>query len=345
MAEQKKQSDGYVVGDRVLIKPSKKGQILAIVEGGSGINKHFGPGKWYGIRLTEKKGTCNGQYKSQGPFYFKCPPNFGAFVQQKLIIKKLGNDETFDFLSETSMIEQKKELEDEKYTETKKKIKALKKAFKDLDKDSNLSLEEKEFAPLAINNLGCNDAEAKKLFKEIDVSGNGQISFAEFDGWLNSGAISGIDKLLQYSELKKAFKLSDKDGNMSLDLNEFIKLAKDSMKLESDNAKKLFDKIDVNQNGSVSFAEFEAYVDDLGGIQNFNVYSQIIEEFKKADKDKNGVLDKNEFIKLVKVKLNINKFKAGKMFNSIEKAKEDALALEEFESWVNRIGGVAKIKK
>merc|ERR1712176_482567 len=91
-------------------------------------------------------------------------------------------------------------------------------AFKALDDDNSKSLEEKEFVPLAIEQLGCDNDSASSLFKQIDVSGNGSVSFAEFDSWLSSGG--GIDKLLQYKALKQAFKNADKDGNLSLGVDE-----------------------------------------------------------------------------------------------------------------------------
>jgi len=336
------QKTPYVAGDRVLIKPDKKGQVLVVLEGGAGQEKHFAHGTWYGVRLTEKRGTSDGRYKNQDPFYFRCPANYGLFVQGKLIIKKL-DDEAFDFTNETAEFEAAKAEDDEKYDKGKAKLKALKIEFKKLDTDGSLSLEEKEFVPLATKQLGCNAAEASKLFKQIDVSGNGSVSFAEFDAWLSSGG--GITKLLQYADLKKAFKAADKDGNMSLDVDEFVKLAASSMKLDKLMATKLFAKVDANENGSVSFCEFEAYVDDLGGMENFTLYSQIVDEFKKADKDDSGGLDLKEFTKLLKTKLNINKFKAAKVFNSIDSDKNDTVSVDEFEAWVQKIGGVKKIQK
>ena len=132
---------------------------------------------------------------------------------------------------------------------------------------------------------------------------------------------------------------------MSLSLDEFIKLAATSMKLDKSAATKLFAKVDANENGNVSFCEFEAYVDDLGGMDNFTVYAQIIEEFKKADKDKSGGLDLKEFVKLVKTKPNVNKFRAAKIFNSIDSDKNETVSLEEFTAWVDKIGGIKKIQK
>eukprot|EP01083_Nonionella_stella_P143819 447759_1 len=339
MAEQK---SGYQVGDKVVVKPEKKGQIICVVDGGKANAKHFALGTWYGIRLTEKRGTSDGRYKGQDPYFFKCPMGFGVFVQSKLIVKKI-TDDSFDYMEEEKQIEDAKKRASQKYDVKRSKISELKSAFKKLDTDGSLTLEEKEFVPLATERLGCNNAEASKLFKEIDASGNGSVSFAEFDSWLKSGG--GIDKLLQYKALKQAFRDADKDGNLSLNLDEFLKLAKESMNLDKAAGTKLFKRIDVNENGDVSFAEFEAYVDDLGGMDNFKVYSEIIEAFKAADKDKSGGLDIKEFQKLVKEKLKVNKFKAAKIFRSIDSDNNETVSVDEFEKWVAKIGGVKKIQK
>eukprot|EP00483_Globobulimina_turgida_P008159 UN08175 len=165
-------------------------------------------------------------------------------------------------MDEEKEIDAQKKRSSMKYEAKKSKISQLKAAFKQLDTDGSKTLEEKEFVPLALDQLGCDNDEAINLFREIDASGNGSVSFAEFDSWLKSGG--GIDKLLQYKALKKAFKDADVDGNLSLGLGEFIKLAKDAMNLDENMAKKLFTRIDANENGDISFAEFEAYVDELG---------------------------------------------------------------------------------
>ena len=81
----------YIVGDKVLIKPDKKGQILYVGE-----PKGWGS-VYYGIRLTESRGDCDGLYKDQR--FFKCDKNYGIYVQKKLIIRHLNNDEIdFEFL-------------------------------------------------------------------------------------------------------------------------------------------------------------------------------------------------------------------------------------------------------
>lgn len=87
--EEKKEDISYEVGDRVEIKPNKQGQIKYI-----GDNKAFGAGTtYYGIRLTEKRGNCDGEWKNNREF--RCPKNFGIYVTLKEIIKKIDAD--FDF--------------------------------------------------------------------------------------------------------------------------------------------------------------------------------------------------------------------------------------------------------
>ena len=87
----KKKEVVYEVGDKVEIKPGKKGQIKYIGEA-----KNLGVGIWYGIRLTEKRGTCDGY--SKGHEFFKCQDgyriknkknifNIFKFNKIKLIIK------------------------------------------------------------------------------------------------------------------------------------------------------------------------------------------------------------------------------------------------------------------
>ena len=108
-------------------------------------------------------------------------------------------------MKETEEIEAANKRESVKYENKKSKIKALKTAFQNLDVDGSKTLEEKEFVPLAVEQLGCDNESASSLFKQIDASGNGKVSFAEFDAWLSSGG--GIDKLLQYKALKQVLYL------------------------------------------------------------------------------------------------------------------------------------------
>eukprot|EP01083_Nonionella_stella_P017960 50267_1 len=350
-------TSGYQVGDKVELpgKPKpKKGQVIVVLEGGSGKYKKFAVGRWYGIRLTEKRGDTDGRYKGEDPYFFKCEKNFGTYKQNKDITKKI-TDDSFDFLNETKEIEAAKEKENEKYKKESAKNSEMMSLFKKYDdggdskadekSDGDKSLNQAEWINFACNELKVDETDAKKLFRNIDVSGNGSISLAELDAFFSGGGRAAIDKIKQYAQLKIAFKDADKDGNLSLDVGEFIKLADKSMGLKEVHAKVLFINIDVNENGDISFEEFNAYVDDIGGTENFDVYRKMIDEFKKADKDGSNSLDGKEFVKLLKEKFGYNKFKAQRVFVSIDTDKSETISLKEFEAWVKKIGGVKALQK
>ena len=88
--EEKKEDVEYKVGDRVMVKPTKKGQIKWIGEA-----KEFGAGKYYGIRLTEDRGDCDGEWKEVR--FFQCPEGYGVYVQKRMIVKPIEGD--FDFMN------------------------------------------------------------------------------------------------------------------------------------------------------------------------------------------------------------------------------------------------------
>ena len=80
----------YKVGDKVMVKPDRRGQIKWI-----GQEKEFGDGTFYGIRLTEQKGDNDGEWKGQR--FFQCPEGFGVYVPLQLIVKPVDGD--FDFMN------------------------------------------------------------------------------------------------------------------------------------------------------------------------------------------------------------------------------------------------------
>eukprot|EP01084_Bolivina_argentea_P289286 496718_1 len=75
-----KENIEYKIGDKVIIKPNKKGVIVWI-----GQQQKFGTGIFYGVRLTENKGNCNGNWK--GKCFFQCEDYFGIYVGSKEFVK------------------------------------------------------------------------------------------------------------------------------------------------------------------------------------------------------------------------------------------------------------------
>jgi len=182
--EEPKEEVEYKVGDRVMVKPTKKGQIKWIGEA-----KEFGAGTYYGIRLTEARGDCDGEWKEVR--FFQCPENFGVYVQKRMIVKPIEGD--FDFMNEEEKYEEEARAKAEVYKKEAEKLKRLREKFNELDKDGNQTIDENEFKIAAKDIFDCSDAEANALFKEIDVNGSGEISFAEFDNWVDK--LGGIEKL------------------------------------------------------------------------------------------------------------------------------------------------------
>jgi len=167
-----------------MIKPNRKGQIKWIGEA-----KEFGAGKYYGIRLTEDRGDCDGEWKDKR--FFQCPEGFGIYVPLRLIIKPIEGD--FDFSNEEEKYNEEKNLKAEEYKKEKEKLQRLREKFNEVDTDGNQTIDRDEFNKLAAEIFECSTEDATALFKEIDVNDSGNISFAEFDNWVDK--IGGIEKL------------------------------------------------------------------------------------------------------------------------------------------------------
>ncbi|OUM60859.1 hypothetical protein PIROE2DRAFT_62890 [Piromyces sp. E2] len=132
----------------------------------------------------------------------------------------------------------------------------------DTDKSGTISLE--EFKSLAYN-LGhyLTDGEAKFALYKIDTDGDGLVTFEEFSKWWRD-----LDrwKTIKYSQenlevlskLSEQFQTYDEDGNNCIDKKEFkelIKVIENKQWVYSIEEKELFDKLDKDKNGQISFNE------------------------------------------------------------------------------------------
>mmetsp|Transcript_96672 Transcript_96672/g.118432 ORF Transcript_96672/g.118432 Transcript_96672/m.118432 type:complete len:509 (-) Transcript_96672:134-1660(-) len=189
-----KKPTAYKVGDKVRIRNNRVGEIKFI---GKDV-KAFGGGKWYGIQLIEPRGNCNGEWKDQK--FFKCKKNYGIYCQLMLIEDKCNEDELKLFDSQYRALKKQKN-----------KIKMLKDKFKELDTDGDRTLDLMEFMKLVNTSLGYNDGTGKELFNEVDVSGNGKVSFAEFSAWIQK--IGGIETIVNDDDNKDDIKDDIPDEN------------------------------------------------------------------------------------------------------------------------------------
>jgi len=101
-----------------------------------------------------------------------------------------------------------------------KELKALKKAFKKVDKDKSNELDRDEFKNMLIeaNILKVsNDEEYTQLFKAFDADGSGTISFDEV-----ATSLSCLSKGTAEDKLKYLFKVYDVDNSGTLDKDELV---------------------------------------------------------------------------------------------------------------------------
>lgn len=190
----KKEEINFEKGDKVMVKPNKKGQIRWMGE-----DKAFNPGVWYGIRLEEKRGTCDGEWKDVR--HFTCPKDYGVFVQKKDLISKLDDSEAkFDFMEEEVKYQEEKEAVEAEFNAIKaakkSKMTEIKEHFRKADKDGDFDIDKEEWAKMS-NELwpDLTKDESEKLFAQIDITQSGEISFAEFTAHVEK--VGGIDGFMK----------------------------------------------------------------------------------------------------------------------------------------------------
>ena len=109
-----------------------------------------------------------------------------------------------------------------------------------------------------LNTLGYQSMPYERLFAKFDRNGDGVVDFDEL--------LSGLALLHGTGEesLKLCFDLIDKDGNGQIDENELksifamVSIFTPCDKMLVENLTVVFDKIDVNNDGKISFQEFKA---------------------------------------------------------------------------------------
>lgn len=188
------------VGTYVVVDKDKKGKVTYVGED-KNTKKCFGPGVYYGVHLSEKRGTMDGSYK--GEKFFRCQAGHGVMVLRKRITKILKDSEVdFDFAEWEKILAEEKAKE-EKIAQAKKATAMLKALFKKIDTDGNRLIEKGEFVKALDGTLKADEAE--KLFGAVDVSKSDTISYAEFDGFVNkietNAEDGGDEETAQYVEL------------------------------------------------------------------------------------------------------------------------------------------------
>lgn len=183
-------------------------------------------------------------------------------------------------------------------------------------------------------NIVMTNDELRVAFDMADDDKDGKISFEQFESIFDIDPVPSeelkktIDQEL--AELCKYFWHVDKDYDGKLSPSEFLKML-DILGMKFSHREKLnaFAKADGDGDGEISFKEFaNAY---LNQGQNKLSGKHLKELFHFADKDKNGVLSKEE----CKDALQMLGHKAGerrieKIMNYMDRDANDDISLEEF---------------
>lgn len=141
--------------------------------------------------------------------------------------------------------------------------------FHKYDTDGSGNLGKNEMLNLLKDDLGLKDEQARACIMLVDKDGCGEVSFNEFITWLRTeNGFRNIDDRSRYYKVQKAielFKKFDKDGNGTIDREEFKQLfqqfkAGNCDESQLDNALK---SLDTSGDGQISFAEFLAWLNWL----------------------------------------------------------------------------------
>lgn len=188
---QKEEEMKVEVGAFVVVDKDKKGKVMW-----AGENKYtkefFGPGQYYGVMLSEKRGTMDGSYKNEK--FFRCQAGHGVMVTGAKITKVLKDSEVdFDF-KEWEAILAKEAAKEAKIEKAKQAANKMREIFKKIDTDGNYLIEKDEFVKAMGAEAGCSAEQAGKMFVAIDLTKSGSLSMAEFKGFLKKMEEDDEDK-------------------------------------------------------------------------------------------------------------------------------------------------------
>ena len=144
----------------------------------------------------------------------------------------------------------------------------VKSLFKKYDTDDSGRLGKNEMLTLLKEDLGMKENQAQACILLVDKDGCGEVSFDEFTLWLRTEkGFRNIDDSSRYYKVQKAielFKEFDKDGNGTIDREEFKKLFKKfQANCDASQIDNALQALDTSGDGKISFPEFLAWLNWL----------------------------------------------------------------------------------
>ena len=144
----------------------------------------------------------------------------------------------------------------------------VKSLFQKYDVDGSGQIGKNEMLSMLKDDFGCKQDQAQACILMLDKDGSGKLSFDEFILWLRSEeGFKNIDNSSRYYIIQKAielFKKYDKDGNGTIDREEFKELFK-QFKSNADDSQldSALQALDTSGDGKISFPEFLTWLNWL----------------------------------------------------------------------------------
>jgi Ca2+-binding EF-hand superfamily protein len=136
--------------------------------------------------------------------------------------------------------------------------------------------------------------EIREAFDLFDTDGSGTIDIKEL-----KVAMRALGFEPKKEELKRMYLEVDKSGTGKIDFNEFLELMTKKMS-EKDSREeiiKAFKLFDDDEKGAISFKNLKRVAKELGENLTDEEIQEMIDE---ADRDGNGVIDQDEFLRIMK---------------------------------------------
>lgn len=144
---------------------------------------------------------------------------------------------------------------------TREETNRMEEIFAAMDKNNDGMLSKEEIKEGYEEHMGIpiDDEEIDQMFNAIDTDGSGAIDYSEF-----LMATMNQQQLLSKEKLKQAFKMFDKDGSGTISREE-IKEALGN--LDEEMADKMISEVDQDDDGEISFEEFEKMMNNIVGVK------------------------------------------------------------------------------
>lgn len=144
---------------------------------------------------------------------------------------------------------------------TKEETDKMEGIFAAMDKNNDGMLSKQEIAEGYEEHFGMpmDEEELDKIFAAIDTDASGAIDYSEF-----LMATMNEQQLMSKEKLKQAFKMFDKDSSGTISKDEI----KDALgNLDEEMAEKLISEVDQDDDGEISFEEFEKMMNMVVGVK------------------------------------------------------------------------------